>query len=150
MALEKSGYYDKAYKTYQMINPINRSKKKELSDKYYDEPYVIAADIYSSESFPAHGGWTWYTGSAGWFYRVGLEDILGIKVRGERLVLEPHMPVAWDGYKAKYHYGQTTYEIEVIKGNKEELVIDSKSLSVRYIKLNDDRRTHYVKLYVRK
>ena len=119
MALIKAGYHDRAYRYFQMINPINRTKTESQTNKYKVEPYVIVADIYSSESFPARGGWTWYTGSAGWFYKVGIEDILGFHKHGDKLLLDPRIPIAWDGFKMTYQYMDTKYIIEVEKSSKE-------------------------------
>jgi cyclic beta-1,2-glucan synthetase len=150
MALIKAGYFDRAYRYYQMINPVNRTKTEVDVDKYKVEPYVIAADIYSNENFPGRGGWTWYTGSAGWFYRVGVEEILGIKKQGNKLVIKPNIPIAWDGYKAVYHYMDTTYNIEIIKGNKEGLSLDGKEIISSEITLSNDKKTHEIILNIRK
>ena len=150
MALIKAGYFDRAYRYYQMINPINRTQKEEAVNKYKVEPYVIAADIYSSEHFAGRGGWTWYTGSAGWFYRVGVEEILGIKKHGNKLIVRPNIPIAWDGYKAVYHYEDTTYNIEVIKNNKEGLFLDDKEIISSEITLKNDKKTHKVIVNIHK
>lgn len=149
MALIKAGYHDRAYRYYQMINPINRSKKEQDVNKYRVEPYVIAADIYSAEMCPGRGGWTWYTGSAGWFYRVGVQDILGIKKSGEQLKINPKIPIAWDGYKAIYTYLDTTYNIEVIKGKKDELKLDGKTQISNTIDLVNDSKTHDIKVTIK-
>ena len=150
MALIKAGYYDRAYRYYQMINPINRTKKCEDVNKYKVEPYVIAADIYSAEAFQGRGGWTWYTGSAGWFYRVGVEEILGIKRHGDKLQIKPNIPIAWDGYKAIYHYEDTTYNIEVIKNDKESISVDNKEITTSHITLKNDKKSHKVIINIRK
>ena len=144
MALTETGYYDRAYRYYQMINPINRTKTNNAVEKYKVEPYVIAADIYSSNSFPARGGWTWYTGSAGWFYRVGIETILGIKKHGDELTINPKIPISWDGYKLVYRYLDTTYNIEVKKHKVESLTLDGKKMSLNTIKLKDDKVNHTI------
>ncbi len=148
MALIKTGYYDRAYRYFQMINPIERSTTKK-ANLYRVEPYVIAADIYSSESFAGRGGWTWYTGSAGWFYRLSVSDILGLKKRGNKLKLDPKIPISWDGFKMIYHYGDTIYNIEVIKGKKESLKLDGKNQISNSIDLVDDKQTHEVVLYIK-
>ena len=80
MAFAKLKLEDKACEYFNMINPINHTSSKELVEKYKVEPYVIAADIYSSDAFPGRGGWTWYTGSSSWYYIVGIEYILGLKI----------------------------------------------------------------------
>ena len=149
IALIKAGYHDRAYRYYQMINPINRTKKHENVEVYRDEPYVIAADIYSSPAFPARGGWSWYTGSAGWFYRVGIENILGIQRHGDKLKLDPRIPIAWDGFTATYTYKDTKYNIEVKKSKKEELKLDGKNQLNNYIKLENDSKVHEIKLTIK-
>ncbi|MBR3210501.1 MAG: hypothetical protein IKF71_01005 [Bacilli bacterium] len=149
MALIKAGYHDRAYRYFQMINPVNRTLNQDDVTKYRVEPYVIAADIYSSESFPGRGGWTWYTGSAGWFYRVGAQEILGIHKMGDKLKLDPRMPVAWDGFKMNYRYIDTDYSIEVKKDKKEELKVDGKKLTSDNISLKNDGKKHTVVLTVK-
>ena len=150
IALIKAGYHDRAYRYYQMINPINRTKTENDVEKYKVEPYVIAADIYSSESFPGRGGWTWYTGSAGWFYRVGVQNILGIKKQGNKLIIDPRIPIAWDGYKATYQYFDTTYEIEVEKGEKSSTNLDGKDIISSSITLANDKAKHKVIITIHK
>ena len=149
MALIKAGYYDRAYRYYQMINPINRTKNSQSVEKYKVEPYVIAADIYSSENYPGRGGWTWYTGSAGWFYKVGVENILGIKKHGDKLKLEPKIPIAWDGYKAVYNYKDTVYNIEVKKSTKDLIELDGKKVHSN-ISLVNDKKDHLITVYISK
>ena len=149
MALIKAGYHDRAYRYFQMINPVNRTKTEVKTNIYKTEPYVIAADIYSSESFPGRGGWTWYTGSAGWFYKVGIEDILGFHKHGEKLVLDPRIPIAWESFKMIYTYMDTKYEIEVVKGKDESLSLDGLSQKTNTIKLVNDKMTHRVYMTIK-
>ena len=147
IALIKAGFIDKAYEYYKMINPINRSLKKCDVLKYKVEPYVIAGDIYSSKYFPGRGGWTWYTGSSGWFYKIGIEDILGLKKEGNKLRIEPNIPSFWNNYKIKYKYMNTTYNIEVIRNTKNEVIFDNKIISTKTIVLKDDKLTHDMTVY---
>ena len=119
-------------------------------DKYRVEPYVIAADIYSSATRSGRGGWTWYTGSAGWFYRVGLEEILGLKKRGNKLRIEPNIPISWDGYKATYHYLDTVYNVEVVKSRKESATVDGKRVTNNTVSLVNDHGIHSIIVYVNK
>ena len=139
-----------AYRYYQMINPVNRSKTEEMVNQYKVEPYVIAADIYSSQNFPARGGWTWYTGSAGWYYNIGIEEILGFKKQGNKLKILPKIPISWDSYKATYHYQDTTYHIEVKKEDKKALILDGKELTVSHITLTNDKKEHQVQVLIHK
>lgn len=144
MALIKSGYYDRAYRCYQMINPVNRSLDVTGVEKYTVEPYVVAADIYSNERYPGRGGWTWYTGTAAWYYYVGVSEILGLKKHGEELTIEPNIPIAWDSFKLDYTYMDTVYHIEVIKDKKESIILDHKKCSDGKITLVNDGREHEV------
>ncbi|MBR2247033.1 MAG: glycosyl transferase, partial [Bacilli bacterium] len=148
MALIKEGYYNRAYEYYQMINPINRTIESKDVDKYKVEPYVIAADIYSSDKYIGRGGWTWYTGSAGWFYKVGIEDILGIKIRDKKLVIDPNIPDDWKEYKATYKYYNSTYNIHIKRSNKNGILFDGKKQNDNYIDLVDDNKTHDIELYL--
>ncbi len=150
MALIKTGYYDRAYRYFQMINPATRAVSPETVKKYKVEPYVIAADIYSSATRSGRGGWTWYTGSAGWFYRVGLEEILGLKKRGNKLRIEPNIPISWDGYKATYHYLDTVYNVEVVKSRKESATVDGKRVTNNTVSLVNDHGIHSIIVYVNK
>jgi cyclic beta-1,2-glucan synthetase len=149
MALIKAGYHDRAYRYFQMINPVNRTLDQKGVEKYCVEPYVIAADIYSSESFPGRGGWTWYTGSAGWFYRVGVQEILGIHKMGDKLKLDPKIPVSWDGFTMKYRYIETEYTIEVKRDKKEELNVDGKVETTNTISLENDGKQHTIVLTIK-
>lgn len=148
-ALIKCGYGDRAYRYYQMINPANRTLNKDLVLKYKTEPYVIAADIYSAKGQEGRGGWTWYTGSSGWFYRVGVEDILGLHKHGNTMKITPSMPIAWDRYEMTYRYMDTDYHIKVIKDTKDEVIVDNHSQVNNSIELVNDGIEHEVIIYTR-
>ena len=104
---------DKAIELYKFILPIEHSKTKEEADKYKVEPYVIAADIYGAENLAGMGGWTWYTGSASWAYKAGLENILGLVIENKSIKLNPCIPKEWKEYKIKYKYEETVYNITI-------------------------------------
>jgi cyclic beta-1,2-glucan synthetase len=145
MALIKAGYPDRAYNYYQMINPINRTKDQKTTDIYKVEPYVIAADIYSNKNNPARGGWTWYTGSAGWFYNVGLTEILGFIKEDNKISFKPHLPSGWKSFELEYHYLDTTYKIKVnLTANKEGIILDGEKLNKNYVTIKNDKRVHAV------
>ncbi|RCL02742.1 MAG: 2-glucan synthetase [Candidatus Tokpelaia sp. JSC188] len=110
MALAQLGETEKAYEIFSMINPINHAA---APDTYRVEPYVIAADIYSTEPHRGQGGWTWYTGSAGWYYRIATETILGFKRMGCTLFIEPALPKAWTAYTARWQFKKAIYNISV-------------------------------------
>ncbi|GAB2178431.1 glucoamylase family protein [Dongia sp. agr-C8] len=100
LAFAKLGQGDKAQALFGLLNPINHARTPAELERYKVEPYVIAADVYSVAPHAGRGGWTWYTGSAAWMYRAGIEGILGIRREGDFLVLSPCIPSAWPGFEA--------------------------------------------------
>ena len=114
-SLLASRLYDEAYYLYSIINPIHRTQTLADVLKYKVEPYCIAADIYSNPQHPGRGGWTWYTGSASWAYKTGVENILGLSQQGDTLVVEPRVPTDWPGFTVRYRYGASVYVIKASK-----------------------------------
>jgi cyclic beta-1,2-glucan synthetase len=113
IAFAALGEGDKAANLFSLINPINHAGTRADMYRYKVEPYVVAADIYSEPPHVGRGGWTWYTGSAGWMYRAGLESILGLRRRGAFLLLAPCIPKYWPSFEIVFRYASTTYEIVV-------------------------------------
>ncbi len=113
LAFAKASAGAKAHDLFSLLNPINHALTPEESERYKVEPYVVAADVYSVAPHVGRGGWTWYTGSAAWMYRSGIESILGIRREGEFLVVDPCIPSAWPGFEATVQVGATRYEIRV-------------------------------------
>ena len=111
------GFGDKATELYRMINPIEHARTKEASNKYKVEPYVIPADIYGCSNLAGRGGWTWYTGSSSWYYKAGIEYILGLKVRNRFLSIEPCIPKDWKEYSIRYKWKNSIYNIKVKNPN---------------------------------
>ncbi|MDD4035743.1 MAG: glucoamylase family protein, partial [Bacilli bacterium] len=149
LALLKDNKGDKAYQYYQMINPINRSLNKKDVLKYKVEPYVIAADIYANPMHVGRGGWTWYTGSASWAYKIGLEEIIGFNKVGDTFTINPNINSEWNQYKITYKYKNTVYNIEVnnekhLSSGKVKIVLDKVVLKENIIKLIDDNKVHEV------
>ena len=118
MALARMGEGERAVHVLQMLNPIEHSRTPEDCAAYKTEPYAVAADVYSLGSQPGRGGWTWYTGSSGWMYRVWLEEVLGFRLRGGRLTIQPAIPADWPGFEITFRYGKTEYRIEVVNGGE--------------------------------
>ena len=118
MAQLKEGRNDMAYYLYSIINPIHRTSSLADVLKYKVEPYCIAADIYSNTQHPGRGGWTWYTGSASWAYKTGIENILGLVQEGDTLTIDPHIPTDWKEFTLHYRYGSTTYTIKYERANE--------------------------------
>lgn len=142
-ALIKVGEKDRAYEYYSMINPMNRD-----SNKYKVEPYVIAADIYSNVSHKGRGGWTWYTGSAGWAYKIAIENILGLQKNGSKLYIEPNVPKSWDGFTIEYKYENTIYNIEVKIKKKASKSITVDGEKAKFIELKNDKEVHKVEIVI--
>ena len=112
-AFAKLGAGDKAANLFALLNPINHARNRPDIERYKVEPYVIAADVYSVAPHTGRGGWTWYTGAAGWMYRAGIEAILGLRREGAYLVVAPCLPKAWPGFEATVTVGATKYAIYV-------------------------------------
>ncbi len=113
IALAMLGQGDAAAKMFTMINPIHHATTPEAARRYAVEPYVMVADIYSVAPHVGRGGWTWYTGSAAWMYRAGLERILGVRLEHGTLLLDPCIPKSWPGFDLVFRHGATRYEIGV-------------------------------------
>jgi cyclic beta-1,2-glucan synthetase len=138
-----------------MINPINHTATRAGVLRYKVEPYVVAADVYSVPPHVGRGGWTWYSGSAGWLQRAGVEAILGLRLEGDFLVLDPCIPQAWPGFDMTLKYRGAIYEISVanprgvcrgvsavdIDGDAQP-VEDSKAR----LRLREDGKTHVIRL----
>jgi cyclic beta-1,2-glucan synthetase len=136
---------------FQMLNPINHADTPEKAALYKVEPYVIAADIYSQKLHIGMGGWTWYTGSSGWMYRLGIEAILGISREGDALKIDPCIPKDWPGFKVDYRFGSTHYKISVENPQKVsrgiiQILLDGNPQSDRLLPLTDDGQPHEVRV----
>ena len=139
----------RAFELFQMLNPLTHTRTPQDVAVYKVEPYVVAADVYSAESQVGRGGWTWYTGSASWMYRVGLEGILGFHKRGDELTIRPNAPPTWPTYSITFRYGRSVYDIVVhdpgaIRRDEVELEIDGRGVPGDTITLVDDGARHAV------
>jgi len=151
LATALSGNHDRAFELYQMINPLTHTRTPEEVATYKVEPYVVAADVYTAKGQVGRGGWTWYTGSASWMYRVGLEGILGLKKRGDSLFIEPRAPASWREYSIDYRYGKSVYAIVVriengAKGRAVKVMVDGRESADGSIALVDDGKLHQVEV----
>src|SRR3546814_8089318 len=113
MAFAELGDHARAWELFRMNNPIHHGDRAERIATYKVEPYVVAADVYAVEPHVGRGGWTWYTGSAGWMYRLVVESLLGLRLEGNTLRLSPCIPPDWPGYRLRYRYRDTCYRIHV-------------------------------------
>jgi len=151
IAFAMLGDGDKAAELFSRLNPINHANSRAASHRYKVEPYAVSADIYSVRPHVGRGGWTWYTGSAAWMYRAGLESILGFRVQGATLLIDPCVPRAWRGFEVAFRYHSTRYEIEVenpsgVTRGVTHLALDGKVLSRNLVDLTDDGATHRVRV----
>jgi cyclic beta-1,2-glucan synthetase len=112
-AFAKLGDGDRAFELLSLLNPINHANSHTGVHRYKVEPYVVSADVYSMPPHVGRGGWTWYTGSAGWTYRVSLERLLGFRLQGDNLLLDPCIPKGWPGFEIAYRRGSARYVISV-------------------------------------
>ncbi len=160
MAQAALGEGDKAVALFSLLNPINHARSRADVHRYKVEPYVVAADIYASPQHMGRGGWTWYTGAAGWMQRAGIESILGVRLQGAELHIDPCIPKSWPGFEITVRYRSTSYLVivenpaGVSQGiaaatlDHEAVVVVARPLS---IPLDDDGILHrvHVKLGVR-
>jgi cellobiose phosphorylase len=152
MAFSKLKDNKKAWQIAKMINPIEHAKSFEDVVKYKVEPYVMAADVYALSPHAGRGGWTWYTGSAGWMYRLIIESLLGLKLETDKLYMEPCIPSDWTTYKIYYKFRETMYLIVVTQyheGNpKLTLLVDGAECQDNFIPLVDDRQEHLAEVII--
>jgi cyclic beta-1,2-glucan synthetase len=153
LAFAALGDGDKAGELFSLLNPINHANSRAGVYRYKVEPYVVAADIYAEPPHVGRGGWTWYTGSAGWMYRAGIEWILGFRIRGTMMHLDPCIPRAWRGFEITFRYHSSRYEIVVENPQKVargvcSIEVDGASLPAGSmdIQLADDSATHHVRV----
>ena len=149
MAFARLGDSRRAWELLALINPVNHGRSAQAIATYKTEPYVVAADVYAMPPHTGRGGWTWYTGSAGWLYRLIVESLLGLRREGERLHIAPCLPEEWKMYSLSYRYRDTMYRITVVQnGANSGATLDGVDQGDEGIPLVDDRRTHVVEVTV--
>ena len=153
MAAARLGSGDEAVELFHLLNPINHARTPADVARYMVEPYVVAADVYAHPAHAGRGGWTWYTGSAAWMYRAGLETILGISRRGETLELNPCIPFAWPGFSVVLRFGATRYEVTVENPKQRcrgvaTVDCDGDAVEASAVPLRLDGMTHRVRVVI--
>ncbi|MFI5317720.1 MAG: GH36-type glycosyl hydrolase domain-containing protein, partial [Myxococcota bacterium] len=153
IAFAMQGDGDTAAELFSLLNPINHAATRADVRRYKVEPYAVAADVYSVAPHVGRGGWTWYTGAAGWMYRAGLEWILGFRVRGASLELDPCVPESWPGFELSFRFRSSLYEISVsnprrVSRGVSHVELDGRTLSgaSARVPLEDDGATHQVRV----
>lgn len=147
MAFAEMGQRNKVWELFSMINPISHTLTRQALEIYKVEPYVMAADVYNSPQHKGRGGWTWYTGSAGWMQQFMFRFILGIRRSGNKLCFKPCTPDNWRRYKVDYRFGKSTvYHIEIFPGNDipKTYIMDNKQQNESCILMIDDGKEHQV------
>jgi cellobiose phosphorylase len=150
MAFAAMGYNHRAWELLSIINPVNHAGSAESITIYKVEPYVVASDVYALSPHAGRGGWTWYSGSAGWMYRLIVESILGLRLEADKLHVEPCIPAHWASFKMNYRYRETVYHITVSQTRAADgvtmLTVDGLDRHDLVIPLVDDRQKHEVAL----
>lgn len=152
LAFALMGETEKAWELFGLLNPVNHSDNAERTAIYKVEPYVIAADVYAADQHKGRGGWTWYTGSAAWMYRLLVETLLGVNIEGDRLHLSPQLPKKWNGYKIHYRYKETVYHItfsRISDKSLPRLILDGQEQENKDILfMINDNREHFVEMWI--
>ena len=149
MAFAALGERSRAWELLAMINPVNHADSPEKIATYKVEPYVVAADVYAVSPHVGRGGWTWYTGSAGWMYTLILESLLGLRLERDTLRFAPCLPVDWESFKVHYRYRETVYHITVFQpgdGGATGVTVDGVEQPDDPIPLLDDHQEHSVEI----
>jgi cellobiose phosphorylase len=157
MAAAKLGDCDRAWDMFALINPLSHADRQESIERYRVEPYVVAADVYGVEPHAGRGGWTWYTGSASWMYRLIIESLLGIDQRADRLHINPCLPDHWSHVEFQIRYRETPYHVRIethvdappeqsgsVPQRRTRLVLDGTAITDDFILMVDDRRQHQI------
>ena len=145
------GQGQRAAELFDLLNPVRHAASPDRVERYKVEPYVVCADVYGAPPHTGRGGWTWYTGSASWLYRVGLEAILGFRLRGTRLVLDPCVPPGWSGYEITYRHRSATYHLVIDNSGGSgrgvrSVSVDGRVVPESVVGLADDGRQHKIQI----
>jgi cyclic beta-1,2-glucan synthetase len=147
MALAQLGLGDEAMELFHMVNPINHMRSSDGLEQYRAEPYVVAADVYAHPMHLGRGGWTWYTGSAGWMYRAAIEGLVGLRRNGATFSIAPSIPAMWPKFSVRWRAGRATYDILVVNADHRcrgvrSAQLDGAAVDPDAIPIADDGATH--------
>jgi cyclic beta-1,2-glucan synthetase len=155
MALARLGSGDEVAELFHMLNPINHTRTPSGIARYKAEPYVVAGDVYGRQPHAGRGGWTWYTGSAAWMYRAGLESMLGLRRRGSTFSIDPCIASSWPEYEITWRFKSSQYNVSVTNPDRQcrgvrEASLDGAAVDAAAIPLVDDGRVHHVRILLGK
>jgi cellobiose phosphorylase len=152
MAFAAMGDAERAWELFALINPVTHADTPEAVAVYRVEPYVVAADVYAVRPHTGRGGWTWYTGSAGWMYRLITESLLGLRLNVDKLQFAPCLPGNWVSFKIHYRYCETIYHITLRSNGPgfvvHRIILDGTEQTEKYLPLIDDRNDHHAEIEV--
>jgi cellobiose phosphorylase len=150
MAFAALGDARRAWELLAMINPVNHAQSPEATEIYKVEPYAVAADVYAVAPHTGRGGWTWYTGSAGWLYRLIVESLLGLRLDVDKLHVAPCLPARWQAFTVHYRHRETVYHIRAVASTTAgtTVTVDDVRQQGPVIPLADDRREHNVEVCI--
>jgi cyclic beta-1,2-glucan synthetase len=151
MAFARAGDGRSAVEVLRLLNPVEHTRTPDEVARYKGEPYVVAADVYALQGEEGSCGWTWYTGSSGWMYRVWLEEVIGFRLRGQTVMIDPVIPPDWKHFSVSYRYGETSYEMTVenpdaVSRGVTWIELDGARISTPYFSLQDDKGRHTVRI----
>jgi cyclic beta-1,2-glucan synthetase len=151
MAVARQGNGDEAAELFHMLNPVNHARTTAAAERYRAEPYVVASDVYAHPAHAGRGGWSWYTGSAAWLYRVALESILGLRRRGAVFAVDPCIPSSWPTCEIAWRHGRSRYRITIANPERRcrgvvAATLDGAAVDARAIPLADDGGEHEVRV----
>ena len=151
MAMARLGHGDEAMELFHMLNPINHARSAAETERYATEPYAVAADVYDDPAHVGRGGWTWYTGSAGWMYQVGLRELLGFRRRGAQFSMDPRIPSSWSGFTLRWRAEASVYHVTVenpqhVASGIARAELDGRPVDPLRIPVAADRESHHVRI----
>ncbi len=149
IALARQGLGDEAMALFHLINPVNHTRTREDAEEYKGEPYAVAADVYAHASHVGRGGWTWYTGSAGWMYQAAVERLMGLRRHGDTFTMDPCIPAMWPECAIDWRHGGSLYHIVVENPERQQrgvrfATLDGETVDAARIPLVDDGGEHDV------
>jgi cyclic beta-1,2-glucan synthetase len=151
IALARLGMGDEAMELFHMINPINHMRTAEDAERYRTEPFAVAADVYAHPMHIGRGGWTWYTGSAGWLYQAAIQALLGLRRRGATISVQPCIPSVWPEYSLDWTFGGTRYRFTVANPERQSsgvaaATLDGVDVDPEAIPVSEDGGDHEVRI----